>query len=82
MSGELAYIDSFGGLVACQVMDAELLNETLVLDVKVTGKGNTLYKTGEIVHLSQTRVVPRKAIRRRKYSTKIMPYSWRQILGL
>lgn len=82
MSGELAYIDSATGLVACQVMDACFQGFTVMLDVKVTGRDDLAYPRGTTLTLPAHRVVPRKSIKRKKYGTYIKPYDWSEILGI
>lgn len=82
MSGDLAYMDTFGGLLACQVMDAWRSNGEVWLSVKITTKRDTSYKRGDRYTASARRIVPRKNVRRRKYGTTILPYDWGKILGI
>lgn len=79
----LAYINSFAGLVACRVIALEFSENTFrgipiceSVTVKVTARKNRVYRCGDIEEMLPTQIVPRDKIRRRKYSTVILPYQW------
>lgn len=87
-TGDKAYVDTFGGLLACKVLSITANtafatgrvepNSNVRVDVVLTGPSGKLeqigYHHGEVIKTWSTNVVPRKAISRRKYSTKIRPY--------
>jgi hypothetical protein len=72
----LAYLDSFSGLVPCRVVAvgdwSDPGSEARIQFTATRGP----WKRGEFETFPLRRVVPRSAVRRRKYSTSIMPYSW------
>lgn len=72
-----AFFDSFAGLVPCEIVGLTRDNEYCFYEatVKVTADHGA-YKRGQTVDTLLSRVVPRNAIRRLKYSTRIKPYSW------
>jgi hypothetical protein len=77
----LAYIDSFAGLVPCRVTDVRDVRDpvlsTIYRQVTATVTADRgAYKRGEIVSLASHTIVPRTAVRRRKYSTRILPFHW------
>ncbi len=42
--------------------------------LKVTRNGRTCYKAGELIETTPRHAIPRAAVRRRRYSTIILPY--------
>lgn len=79
--GTLAYFDSFGGLVPCRIVRVvETSCHQTAVFVKLTASRGP-YARNETVQTSISRVVPRSSIRRRKYTTIIMPYSWKEEVG-
>jgi hypothetical protein len=77
-SGAKAYLDSFTGLIPCKVLSivgnsTPFASSTHCVTVEITGNGRA-YKKGQQETTNSIRVIPRKAIRRRKYSTTIRLY--------
>lgn len=78
--GSKVYIDGFAGLIAGFVVEMVSQGEGQTgrysgASVKVTSRTGRGYVRGEIVVRPVSMVVPRECVRRRKYSTKILPYS-------
>lgn len=69
-----AYLDTFNGLIPCKVIGWADHNPRL-LTVKVT-RTKGPYRAGEIIHESPLWTPPKDRIRRREYSTTIMPYRY------
>lgn len=77
----LAYVDSFSGLVPCRIITVDDWKDSSS-EARVTFTATRgPYKQGEESTFLLRRVVPRSAIVRRKYSTRILPYSWDSILA-
>lgn len=73
-SGISAYFDSFAGLVPVKVLSILRDHSGHTAEVRVT-RTVKAYKKGD-VFTSETRwIVPSRAIRRRRYSTVILPYA-------
>lgn len=68
------------GLVAVEILGREAQPGdpigTMKLKVKVTATRHRVYKRGETIYANDTRVIPRDCVRRRRFSTSILPYSW------
>lgn len=82
--GSKVYIDGFGGLIAGIVVEMVPRSETTILGcrgacsgatVKVTAPTGRGYVRGEFVTRPVSMVVPRECVRRRKYGTRILPYT-------
>jgi hypothetical protein len=79
--GSKVYIDGFAGLIAGIVVDMLCQDHSGIVkyptsaSVKVTARSGRGYYRGEIVTRPVSMVVPRECVRRRKYSTRILPYS-------
>lgn len=72
--GELAFLDSFAGLVPCRVLAIGDASEALrSVRVKVTATRGA-YRRGEEVESNVLNVCPREAVRRRKHGAVILPY--------
>lgn len=77
----LAYVDSFAGLVPCRIITVDdWANGSSEARVTFTATRGP-YKQGDVQSFVLRRVVPRSSILRRKYSTKILPYSWAAIVA-
>lgn len=67
-SGDLAYFDSFAGLVACRVQRitgiSGVASTAQTVRFRITAGRNKAYKRGEIMETSALHVVPRKAVHR------------------
>ena len=76
--GSFAYYDSFSGLIPCKVIalggPSGTVNSNQRAAIKLTAPLGP-YKTGEKLYLSCLQVVPRKAVRFRKYGTRILCYN-------
>ena len=76
----LAYFDSITqGLVPCQVVamgNDEL--HGLWIRVRFTASRGP-WRRGEVTTWTGRSIVPRHAVKRRKYSSTILPYSWREL---
>ena len=70
-AGDLAYIDSFAGLVPCKVI--EITDGAVTVKITAT---RGAYKRGTIESHSAHYVVPRSAVRVRAWQYKISPYKW------
>lgn len=90
--GDKAYLDTLHGLVACKVLDIRantafltgpvIPSSNVSVKVQITGK-NAIYQKGEIFSTWAIHTVPRKAIARHKYDTRIRSYlvdvpAWRE----
>lgn len=77
-AGELAYFDSFAGLIPCKVLsingESGQANSKQEVTFQITAPRGP-YKRGELVRSSARWVIPRDAIKRRKHGTTIRPYS-------
>lgn len=78
-AGELAYFDSSSGLVPCKVLSikgksAKCARSDQMVTLKLTAARGP-YKRGEILQTPAFWAVPRDAIRRTKYSTRIAAYA-------
>jgi hypothetical protein len=79
--GSKVYIDGFAGLIAGVVVDMLCQHDSGIVkyhtsaSVKVTAKTGRGYVRGEVVARPVSMVVPRECVRRRKYSTRILPYN-------
>jgi hypothetical protein len=77
-AGSPAYIDSFMGLICCMVQTIEgtsgLANSSQLVTAKVTSRSYHGYPKGSIVEFSALRIVPRKAVTKGKYQTRIKGY--------
>lgn len=73
----LAYWDTFQGLIPCRIICAKENNGLggYSFKIKLTA-GRGPYKSGEELNTNALHVVPRERVRRRKYSTSILPYQW------
>lgn len=72
-SGELAYYDTFSGLVKCKVLS--VLYHTVM--IKITAKTNPVYKHNEILKSNHLHVIPRDSIVTRDKQYKILNnYKW------
>jgi hypothetical protein len=76
-AGCLAYYDTtFSGLVPVRVVSvsrSEIPTGFYVVKAKVT-EDHAAWRKGDEVESSSRWIVPRSAIKRRKYSTSILPY--------
>jgi len=69
---ELAYFDSFSGMIPCKVIN--ISNDKIT--VKLTGTRGA-YKRGEILTFNTLHIVPRESVHFRKYETTISNnYQW------
>jgi hypothetical protein len=77
-AGELAYFDSFSGLIPCKVLsikgESGRANSTQEVTFQITASLGP-YKRGELMRSNALRVVPRDAIKWRKHGVTIRPYS-------
>lgn len=81
--GELAYWDSFAGLIACRVTDIRAMKQFASgaptseqkVFFTVTATRNRIYKHGEKLQGTALSVVPRKAISHRRYGARITYYT-------
>jgi hypothetical protein len=73
--GMKAYLDSFAGLVACEIVQVNPSSHSCIR-IRVTARKNPSWKFGELFDGSPFRIVPRAAIRRRKYGTHIARYPY------
>jgi hypothetical protein len=73
----LAYFETVrDGLVSCRVNKiVRRTNGALDISFTVTGNHRT-YSRGYVAWSTSMHVIPRHAIRRRKYSTVVLPFSW------
>lgn len=79
-SGDLAYYDSFSGLLPCKVLSitgpsgnpssSQTVSVKLTASIFGAGVGSELYKRGEILESSGLRVVARRAVHG-KYKNRI-----------
>lgn len=70
--GELAYIDTFAGLVKCKV--TEVQGKQIHVEVTATLGG---YKKGEQLVRNERHVIPRMKIRRKNHGYRISnQYRW------
>ena len=77
----LAYLDSFAGLVPCRIVAVGVWRDgSSQARVQYTATRGA-YRRGDFGTHVLRHVVPRTAIRRRKYSTRIAAYSWPLILA-
>jgi len=65
---ELAYFDSFSGMIPCKVINIESDKIT----VKLTGKRGA-YKQGEVIIMNTLHIVPRDSVRKNRI---INNYQW------
>ncbi len=77
-SGDLAYFDSFAGLIACRVQTitgtSGVASTAQTIRFRITSAGNNAYKRGEIMETSGLHVVPRNAVHRVGYFFRIRGY--------
>lgn len=77
----LAFVDSYAGLVPCRIIKVDDWSDgSCQARVTFTATRGP-YKRGETDTFNLRRVVPRTSIMRRKYSTRIRPYSWPEIMA-
>lgn len=75
----LAYVDSYAGLIPCRIVRVDdWADGSCQARVTFTATRGP-YERGDTQTFNLRRVVPRTSIKRRKYSTLIMPYSWPEI---
>ena len=74
----LAYFDSCGGLVPVKIISAS--RDEFVVKVTSNNHKEYGYKHGEVFATTHRWVVPLDCVRRHKYVTKILSYSWAKIL--
>ena len=79
-AGELAYWDTFAGLVPCKVLAIVQDGKTLTLNARIRLTADRgPYKRGEITLVRASHVAPRSSIRKRKHGTRIVEdYMWVQ----
>jgi hypothetical protein len=78
--GPLAYLDSFGGLVPCRIVETRFDGIGIPWRFRVTYTATRgAYKRGESEDWPAHRIVPRAAIARRAGALIIRPYIWREI---
>lgn len=79
-AGQLAYVDSFAGLIPCTVVNVEIGESDFRPETIVTVKINATrrdYRRGEILTVAEGRVIPRDKIRVRSGQYKIlMSFAW------
>ena len=87
--GTKVYIDGYAGLIAGVVVSMTPTLESAIhmpnggpvfmypsgATVKITAKTGRGYVRGELVVRPVSMVVPRECVRRRKYGTRILPYT-------
>jgi hypothetical protein len=77
-SGDLAYFDSFSGLVACRVQritgTSGPASTAQTVRFRITASGNKAYKHGDILETHGLHVVPRNAVHRIGYFFRIRVY--------
>jgi hypothetical protein len=77
-SGDLAYFDSFAGLVACRVQritgTSGIASTAQTVRFRITASGNGTYKHGEILETHGLHVCPRPAVHRIGYFFHINRY--------
>jgi hypothetical protein len=72
----LAYFDSLSGLVPCRILAVgDWSDGASQARIQFTATRGP-YQKGRVETHPLRRIVPRDAIRRRKYSKVILPYSW------
>lgn len=77
----LAYLDSFSGLVPCRIIAVgDWSDRNSECRVQYTATRGP-YKRGQFDTWPLRNVVPRSAIRHRKYNTTIQTYSWPAIIA-
>jgi len=75
------YIDGFAGLIAGVVLEMVSSDNSGIVKyptsarVKITARTGRGYYHGETVTRPVSMVVPRECVRRRKYGTRILPYT-------
>ena len=81
-AGELAYYDSFAGLIPCKVVRVFIERVELSYGNLGSPRAEIVltaarpgYKRGEAIQAVAHHVVPRRAVRRRNGQFRIMPYS-------
>jgi hypothetical protein len=72
----LAYFDSFAGLVPCRIVAVGDWNDANSLARVQYTATRGAYKRGEYDTQTLRYIVPRTAVRRRKYGTVIVAYRW------
>lgn len=84
--GCLAYLDFLVGLVPCKVVEITKPKHPLLFDLELNGvsssttvvtvvtKDKSPYKKGETIHTTADRVVPRKAVRKGKFTNYVNHY--------
>jgi hypothetical protein len=78
-TGMLAYYDTFAGLIPCKV--TKVFKDsgdcgTVVKAEFILTSDRQAYKKGEVLTDLAFHVIPRKAIRKTRYSSLIMPYEY------
>jgi len=80
----LAYFDSFSGLVPCRILSVDRTPDTMgssaFVEVQFTAPRGP-FRRGEKYTTFLHRVVPRNAIRRTRYHTRIRAHDWNKIPG-
>lgn len=80
----LAYFDSTGGLVPCRVgrvyfkpiyPDEPDFGSSVYADIELTASRGVYHK-GETYSWPASMVVPRRAVRMRKYGARVLPYRY------
>lgn len=73
----LAYWDTFSGLIPCRITGATPgeSGTGMRLAIEITAARGP-YRRGETLETSALFVVPRDRVRRRRWSTSILPYRW------
>jgi hypothetical protein len=71
-AGVSAYLDAFAGLVPCRVLAVSRATGGWV-KIRVTRTVGA-YSRGEVLERRPNWVVPRSAVRFRKFGTRILPY--------
>lgn len=76
-----AFFDSAAGLLKVQILEAwQGRPGGYMFKVRVTSRRNRIYPCGAILESNALSIVPRYAISRRKYSTRILAYDWNRHL--
>lgn len=73
-AGELAYLDTFAGMVPCKVL--EVREGGQLVTVEVTAQRGA-YKVGDRITQRWEWVIPRTSVHRRRFTTRIINnYRW------
>ena len=76
----LAYYNSLRGLIPCKVTAITDDNLGMRFALKLTASRYPFTRGDVLLDCSAHNVIPRHAVRRRRYSAAILPYSWRDVL--